>query len=227
MNDSIKVFSEIEVLTSNIDFHSKVIIDVGCGFGKLTRILSNHCKYIYGIDLPEIIAKAKIEEPLYNVQFKTGIGQDLPFNNNFADIIIFFTSFHHIPENEMSNTIKECFRVLKSRGRLCFVEPVARENSYYEMLRTIDDEAEIQKQAYQIIKRADLNNFSHVTEANFYLERSYKDFENLVNQYVNEEQNKSEILENAKEIIMKKNVALEKVKFKSYCRLNLLEKKVY
>ena len=168
--------------------HGKVVIDVGCGNGKITRMLSNRCKYIYGIDTPEIIEKTLTGESLINIQFKSGIGQELPFHDNSADVIIFFASFHHVPDGEMVKAIRECYRVLKNSGQLCFLEPAPKENSYYELLRIADDEAEIQKQAYQIIKSLDSMGFNYLKEAGYYLVRSYGDFEDLVENYISEEE---------------------------------------
>ena len=113
MNHEIEALSEVDLLISNIDLHDKVVIDVGCGDGKITRMLSNRYKYIYGVNTSEIIEKTSTGESLNNVQFKSGIGQELSFNNNFLDVIIFFAGFHHVPECEMSITIQECSRILK------------------------------------------------------------------------------------------------------------------
>jgi ubiquinone/menaquinone biosynthesis C-methylase UbiE len=225
MNDEIEAISEVEILFSNIDLHGKVVIDVGCGNGKITRMLSNRCKYIYGIDTPEIIEKTLTGKSLINVQFKSGIGQELPFHDNSADVIIFFASFHHVPDGEMVKAIRECYRVLKNSGQLCFLEPAPKENSYYELLRIADDEAEIQKQAYQIIKSLDSMGFNNLKEAGYYLVRSYGDFEDLVENYISEEEARSRILEEAKKLIKLKNLDIEKATWKSYCRINILEKK--
>ena len=225
MSDKIEALSEVDILISNIDLYDKVVIDVGCGDGKITRMLSNRCKYIYGIDTPEIIEKTLTGESLINVQFKSGIGQELPFHDNSADVIIFFASFHHVPDGEMVKAIRECYRVLKNGGQLCFLEPAPKENSYYELLRIADDEAEIQKQAYQIIKSLDSMGFNYLKEAGYYLVRSYGDFEDLVENYISEEEARSRILEEAKKLITLKNLDIEKATWKSYCRINILEKK--
>ena len=224
MKNIVEAISEVEILFSNIDLHDKIVIDVGCGDGIITRMLSSRCRYIYGIDTQETIEKTLMGETLSNVQFKNGVGQDLPFRDNFADVIIFFASFHHVPEGEMIKAIRECYRVLKNSGQLCFLEPAPKENSYYELLRIADDEAEIQKRAYQIIKSSDSIGFNHLKEANYYLVRSYNDFENLIENYVSEEEERSRILEGAKKLITLKNLDIEKARWKSFCRINILKK---
>ena len=43
MNHEIEALSEVDLLISNIDLHDKVVIDVGCGDGKITRVSSKQC----------------------------------------------------------------------------------------------------------------------------------------------------------------------------------------
>lgn len=224
MANSIKVSSEVDILFSNIDFRKKLVIDVGCGDGNISRFISGRCKFIYGIDTPEIINKTLSNETLKNVQFKCGVGQELPFDNSFADVIIFIASFHHIPENYMIKAIVESKRVLKNKGQLCFLEPVAKMNSYYELLRIIDDESEIQKKAYKTIKNASYEGFDLLKKAYYYMLRNFTDFENLVTKYVHDELERTTIFEMADNLITLKNLDKENVKWKSYCRLILLKK---
>ena len=224
MEKAKEVSSETDIILSNINCQNKIIIDVGCGDGELTNILSKHSKFVYGIDVPEVIEKLHLQKSESNIEFKQGVGQNLSFENNFADIIIFFASFHHVPECEMSTTIQECSRVLKKKGHLCFLEPVAEKNSYYRLIRIIDDETEVREHAYNAIKNVNKSKFNHLIESFYFIRRTFENYQKIVEANVNAEVEKKKILNEAKKIVDDGETDFLDCLFKSYCRLNILEK---
>ena len=226
MNEIKRYTNEFEALISNVDLTGKTVLDVGCGVGKLTRLISGYCEKIYGIDLPEIIEIARKTEYKENTIFLPGTAQQLPVEDNLADIIIYFASFHHVPPEEMDNAFKECKRVLKPGGLVCFVEPIARAGSYFELASLVNDETEIQKIAYDKIIALPTNHFAAKLETFGYLERSYNDFENHIKIYTTDESRKNEILSKAKEVLMQKKFRPEEKGFHSHFRLNIFEKTV-
>ena len=56
-----------------------------------------------------------------SADFKTGIGEKLPYDDNFFDFIVTTDSFEHVQNLEKS--MNECFRVLKPDGMLLAVFP--------------------------------------------------------------------------------------------------------
>lgn len=224
MENFIKVNSDLEILEQNISFENKTIIDAGCGTGKLVRVLAPKVYKAIGFDKPELLKKATETEYPGNVEFVSGLAQKMPVENSSADVVLFFASFHHIPENEMSDGISEIGRVLKPGGTLCFLEPVARDGSYYDITRLVEDEKEIQQKAYKMIKSVDASIFAEQEEKFYYLERSFQDYKNLLSVYVPDEQLRNNIIEKAEQVIKSKGENPDEIRFKSLCRLNVFKR---
>ena len=93
-----KVRSNIEALSPLRSFKGKVVIDIGCGTGELVRDLSKQGAVVTGIDTAEMIVKANDIKRAGNETYLSGKAEKLPFEDNFADIITFFASLHHVPE---------------------------------------------------------------------------------------------------------------------------------
>jgi ubiquinone/menaquinone biosynthesis C-methylase UbiE len=144
-----KIENELDIISEITGIKNKIIIDVGCGTGGLVRKLAEQGAEVIGIDRPDMLVKAKNNQKLLQgVQgdgfleksppgrrrqsvFIAGLGENLPFKNNYADIIIFFASFHHVPGSMMKQTLQETHRVLKTGGIGIFLEPIGREGSYF------------------------------------------------------------------------------------------------
>jgi len=97
----------------------KRILDVGCGSG---GVLRDFIKYgaipenLYGIDLlPDRIEIAKKLSP--HINFYLGSATELPFEDEFFDIVMQFTVFTSILDYSMKQKIaQEMLRVLKPDG---------------------------------------------------------------------------------------------------------------
>ena len=91
-------------------------LDLGCGSGELTLKLSPFFKDIIGIDPFEDYIKTaqqqKKEENIKNVIFQIADGKNLPFEDEYFDII--FSSRGPLSAN--TDFMKESFRVLKNGG---------------------------------------------------------------------------------------------------------------
>jgi len=124
----------------------------------------------------------------------------------------------------MKFVIDKCHYILKPNGHLVFLEPVEQEGSYYELTRLIEDESEIQMKAYNHILSACQNSFCSVNESFYFVERSFQDFQNLINIFVKNDEERKKIVTKALEIVKKKNGTIETVRFPSYARLNMIKK---
>jgi ubiquinone/menaquinone biosynthesis C-methylase UbiE len=216
-----RVNSELDLILKYIIPKNKTIIDAGCGSGYLTLKLSNAGGKVYGIDTPAVINKL-INLKHKNAFFKPGKSENLPFENEFADAIIYYSSFHHVAKDKMTKAIEECNRVLKVGGLAVFVEPSLEKGCYFELLRIVLDERKIQKYAYKIIKTIPNYGFNPVTEKHIYLIRTFNDFSDLVNKFIkNKKDKQTAILKAEKKIIdRKKNNRL----FRSTARINIYKK---
>lgn len=107
------------------------ILDLGCGSGELTLKLSPFFKEIVGIDpFEEYIKSAKKFKKAVeakNVIFKVADGKNLPFENDYFDIV--FSSRGPLSAN--IDFIRESFRVLKKGGLM--IEETIGENDKIEL----------------------------------------------------------------------------------------------
>jgi len=97
----------------------KKILDVGCGYGGILRRFIDYGalpENLYGIDLLEDrIERAKKLSP--HLRFYLGSATELPFENEFFDIVMQFTVFTSILDYSMKQKIaQEMLRVLKPDG---------------------------------------------------------------------------------------------------------------
>ena len=105
---------------------NKTLLDLGSFTGgRLSAWYENYeLKKVYGIDINPIFKIAADEfasEKKINAEFKTGVGENLPYDNNSFDFIVSTDTFEHV--QNLENTMNECFRVLKPDGMLLAVFP--------------------------------------------------------------------------------------------------------
>lgn len=91
-------------------------LDLGCGTGEMMkRILQqNGDKTLYGIDLSEKMLEVAREKLGNEVNLVLGDSENLPFSDNFFDVVYCNDSFHHYPLPD--KVLSEVCRVLKPGG---------------------------------------------------------------------------------------------------------------
>lgn len=87
------------------------ILDLGCGNGRLKKVVGNKADY-YGVDVSEkLIEIAKERYP--DGEFFLAEGLSLPFKDSFFDKVFCLAVFHHIPSKKFRRDfLKEIKRVL-------------------------------------------------------------------------------------------------------------------
>jgi SAM-dependent methyltransferase len=94
-----------------------IALDIGCGVGRLTRVLAQRARSVYALDVsPEMIERARREHAdLGNVEWIVGDGYGLaPVADGAVDACISHVTFQHIPDPEVTlGYIIEIGRVLK------------------------------------------------------------------------------------------------------------------
>jgi SAM-dependent methyltransferase len=104
------------------------ILDVGCGFGKLTLDVAEHCpdSKVFGIDLLDSLTEqAKMNAIVLgvpNVEFKTASAYALPFEDEAFETVFSFFMLHHL--DEIPRGLKEIRRVLQDEGKFTATEPI-------------------------------------------------------------------------------------------------------
>lgn len=113
------------------------ILDVGCGTGSLTKALTRFGD-VYGFDISETAANFCRQQGLDNI--KVGDIAGLPYDDNFADIIVCSDVLEHMDDD--IGALKELYRVLAPNGRLIITVPA------HKFLWSIHDEALSHRRRY-------------------------------------------------------------------------------
>lgn len=107
-----------------------VVLEIGCGVGRMLRPLACRFGAVYGLDVsPEMISRARARlADLRNVQLWANGGIDLkPVKSEQVDLAISYLVFQHIPEASVVEAIiQDTFRVLKPGGVSSFRSPGGR-----------------------------------------------------------------------------------------------------
>ena len=97
----------------------RTILDVGCGNGSFTRVVS---AAFPGSDITAIDTSISKLYTFDNIKFMKGSVEQLPFASESFDIVITVLSLHHWKEK--GKGISEIYRVLKKEGRIIIGDPL-------------------------------------------------------------------------------------------------------
>jgi len=98
------------------------VLEVGCGEGYGTSLLSKNVAKIIGLDIDnKTILHASKKYESRNCIFKLYDGKNIPYSNDTFDVVISFHVIEHIKED--LNYISEIYRVLKKNGLLIITTP--------------------------------------------------------------------------------------------------------
>lgn len=117
---------EIDFVLSKVRENSRVVLDLGCGYGRTAVPLAARGFEVHGIDISEnLIASAHELARQHNVtaQFAVGDMCELPYDDcTFDQVLCLWSSFIHIvDEAEQLRCMNEVHRVLKPGGTAIFV----------------------------------------------------------------------------------------------------------
>jgi len=96
---------------------SSTVLEIGCGFGRSLKLLSDSCKKVYAADISkQMIAVAKENNKLLkNIFYYVSEAESLGFKANTFDYIFCFAVFDALKQEV---ALKEFNRMLKLGGRL-------------------------------------------------------------------------------------------------------------
>lgn len=101
---------------------NKIVLDIACGSGYGTAILSNSAAHVTGVDVSsESVDYAKERYNRKNINYVCGEGTQIPCKDNTFDVIISFETIEHI--EKYNEFLIECRRVLKKGGLLIISTP--------------------------------------------------------------------------------------------------------
>ncbi len=122
----------------------EVVLDLGCGAGLdlyfYAKAVGENGK-VYGLDISEdMVNKAKVNMDMMgikNVEIGCGHSDNLPFKDNFFDVVASNGIYNLSPDKE--TVMREVFRVLKLGGRTVFCEIVLKDKLPEDIRKNIDD----------------------------------------------------------------------------------------
>ena len=153
------------------------VLDIGFGSGfpliELSMRLGNSSK-VYGIDpwkagIERVRKKIRIGE-LSNVEVVEGQAEDLPFDDNYFDLIVSNNGINNVADLE--RTIEECSRTLRSGGQFVFTFNTDKTfTEFYNVYRDIMEQHSMQNCVQKLSdhiysKRKPLSEFIERLKAN-------------------------------------------------------------
>ena len=163
------------VMAEAVPLPGSRVLDIGCGNGRITRLIAACGAQVIGLDPgPQQIARALAEPPVAGERYVQAAGEALPIAEETVDVVFFFNSLHHVPEDAMDAALREARRVLKAQGWLYVAEPLA-EGPQFELQKPFNDETEVRAKAYAAIQRA--RGFTQVSESRYVADGKLKSFE--------------------------------------------------
>jgi ubiquinone/menaquinone biosynthesis C-methylase UbiE len=98
-----------------------VVLEIGCGVGRVGRHASTHCQRWIGADVSPNMLKFAAENlrELPNVEFVELSGYDLkPIESASIDLVYCTVVFPHLAQWDRYSYVEEAFRVLRAGGKL-------------------------------------------------------------------------------------------------------------
>ena len=114
------------------------IIDLGCGTGRFSVPLSAHFQAdVVGIDPSQkMLEQARGKNSRIDVVFKQASGENLPEEDDSADMVFMSMVFHHLADPEL--TARECYRVVRDGGGVCIRNGTVDSIETFPYLRFFD-----------------------------------------------------------------------------------------
>lgn len=109
-----------DVIAAHVGFVPEVSVDLGCGTGRFTRILSSRFGgRVVGIDpsLPMLRAAAASLRRTPGVSLVLGRGEAVPLAARCADVVLMSMSYHHVVDKPAA--LGSVRRTLRRGGALC------------------------------------------------------------------------------------------------------------
>jgi SAM-dependent methyltransferase len=108
-----------EFLPRVLDYPHDSVLEIGCGFGRMTREISSYAKTVWGIDIsPSLVELARKRVDTQRVRIVEGDGMTLNgIPDGIFDVVFEYIVFQHISsEQVIINYIREACKKLKDGG---------------------------------------------------------------------------------------------------------------
>src|SRR6266446_3868766 len=108
-------------LLENVVDSSDVVLEIGCGIGRVGKQLASRCRKWIGCDVSAKMLKLAAERlrEFPNVELVETSGYDLkPITDVSVDLVYCTAVFMHLEQWDRYNYVEEAFRVLRAGGKL-------------------------------------------------------------------------------------------------------------
>lgn len=130
-NEKNKSMSQIKFLENEmIDDPNSIILDLGCGYGRIYKYLKVKFQTYIGIDFSEVMLRIFHEEYAKEntILIKSRI-DEIPINRNSVDYVFTIATFIHNPKDVVQRSIEQCYNILKDGGKLFLKDSLLNKNS--------------------------------------------------------------------------------------------------
>ena len=159
---------------------SNTVLDIGCGNGEYTFVISRKVKSVVGVDSDEkSVRVASRNYKRRNLSFQVARAESLKFPSNSFDTVIFCQSLHHVPIKFQLKALNEAWRVLKTHGMLLVIEPIYGIGSLEEIECLYHDEKEARHGARNAVGSIINDKFILGLQKEIHIEDTCSGFEDL------------------------------------------------
>ncbi len=117
----------LKYLNVNID---DVVLDFGCGVGRLSKFIAPKVKSVVGADKSANMLQVAIEiNSKNNIRYQHFNNYPLPFDDKYFSKIFSYWVLQHIDNEELKNTFNDFHRLLKDNGYVYLFEQVRNKDS--------------------------------------------------------------------------------------------------
>lgn len=166
---------DIEMIERNLPLAERVVLEVGCGDGRLTERLGPRVGALTAIE-PDValidLAKERCAH-IDGVELLVGSGELLEFEEGVFDIVLFGYSLHH---QDGKRALAEATRVLKPEGFFLILEPTI-ESEYTRLVTPFEPDEPLRLQRTLALIRAGIVDV--VSEHSYVAEHDFDDLEAL------------------------------------------------
>lgn len=121
-DDYLRSAMTISEIVKRIIGKGKLVLDIGCGFGHLSYLISKQGNSVTGIDINRIHIQESTERYAdeTNLVFSETRGIRLMFPDNSFHYVLSTSVFEHLHPDDVSAHLSEVYRVLKAGGKYIF-----------------------------------------------------------------------------------------------------------
>lgn len=141
--------TEFKKIAEFCRLEGKTVLEIGCGDGRFTGFLAAKAHRVFAIDPDEVRIRAA-RQSVRNADIRIGSGENLQFENESFDAVIFTFSLHH---QDSRAALTEAYRVLRPGGLVVILEPTP-DGEVEQFFRLFNDETSVLNQALQAIQNS-------------------------------------------------------------------------